>query len=86
MKKTIPLIVYHANQDDPKKCTAKKLHRFGFAVLQKNTQRLPSHAILLNPFAEKSLRIERLLTGKVWSRWIVLGKPLSRRFSLLSVG
>jgi pre-rRNA-processing protein TSR3 len=58
MKKSVRLVVYHANEDDPKKCTAKKLHRFGFAVLQKDIRRLPYHAILLNPFAEKSLSRE----------------------------
>jgi pre-rRNA-processing protein TSR3 len=58
MNKTVPLIVYHANQDDPRKCTAKKLHRFGFAVLQKNIRGVPSHAILLDPFAEKSVSCE----------------------------
>ncbi len=58
MKTMIPLIVYHANQDDPRKCTAKKLHRFGYALLQKNTKGLPSHAILLDPFAEKSISCE----------------------------
>ena len=58
MKKPVQLVVYHANQDDPKKCTAKKLHRFGFAMLQKNVRRLPYHAILLDPFAEKSLSRE----------------------------
>jgi pre-rRNA-processing protein TSR3 len=58
MNEAVRLIVYHANEDDPKKCTAKKLHRFGFATLQKNIRRLPYHAILLNPFAEKSLSHE----------------------------
>lgn len=58
MKKPVQLVVYHTDQDDPRKCTAKKLHRFGFATLQKNVRRLPSHAILLNPFAEKSLSHE----------------------------
>ena len=50
--------MYHANEDDPKKCTAKKLARFGFATLQKNLRRVPSHAVLLDPFAEKSLSCE----------------------------
>jgi pre-rRNA-processing protein TSR3 len=58
MKKPVQLVVYHTDQDDPRKCTAKKLHRFGFAILQKNIRRLPSHAILLDPFAEKSLSHE----------------------------
>ncbi len=60
MTPSIKLVVFHANEDDPKKCTAKKLHRFGYAVLQKSRRRLPSHAVLLNPFAEKSLSREDL--------------------------
>jgi len=58
MKQPPRLVVYHANEDDPKKCTAKKLARFGFATLQKNLRRVPSHAVLLDPFAEKSLSCE----------------------------
>jgi pre-rRNA-processing protein TSR3 len=58
MKKIIRLVVYDANEDDPKKCTAKKLHRFGHVSLEKNIRRLPYHAVLLNPFAEKSLSRE----------------------------
>jgi pre-rRNA-processing protein TSR3 len=54
----IQLVVYHANEDDPKKCTAKKLHRFGYAILEKNIRRLPYQAVLLNPFSEKSLSAE----------------------------
>ena len=61
MKKTIRLTVYDANEDDPKKCTAKKLHRFGQVSLEKNIRRLPYHAVLLNPFAEKSLSREDYL-------------------------
>jgi pre-rRNA-processing protein TSR3 len=58
MKQPPRLVVYHANEDDPRKCTAKKLARFGFATLQKNIRRIPSHAVLLDPFAEKSLSCE----------------------------
>ena len=64
MKKPVRLVVYHANEDDPKKCTAKKLHRFGYAALEKNIRRLPYHAVLLNPFAEKSLSREDLQNAK----------------------
>ncbi len=60
MTRPIRLVVYHANEDDPKKCTAKKLHRFGYAVLEKSRRRLPFHAVLLDPFAEKSLSREDL--------------------------
>ena len=55
MNKKINLYVYHMDEDDPKKCSEKKLHRFGVVKLEKNIRRLPKHAILLDPFAEKSL-------------------------------
>ena len=64
MKRKIQLIVYHANEDDPKKCSAKKLHKFGFVKLEKNIRKVPKHAILLNPFAKKSLSKEDLKTAK----------------------
>jgi len=64
MKRKIQLIVYHANEDDPKKCSARKLHKFGFAKLEKNIRRMPKHAILLNPFAKKSLSKEDERTAK----------------------
>jgi len=55
MMKRIRLFVYHADEDDPKKCSAKKMHKFGFAKLEKNIKKVPRNAILLNPFAKKSL-------------------------------
>ena len=64
MKRKIQLIVYHANEDDPKKCSAKKLHKFGFVKLEKNIRKVPKHVILLNPFAEKSLSKEDLKNAK----------------------
>ena len=64
MKRKIQLIVYHANEDDPKKCSAKKLHKFGFVKLEKNIRKVPKHAILLNPFAEKSLSKEDIKIAK----------------------
>ena len=55
MKEKIKLIVYHANEDDPKKCSARKLHKLGFAEIKTNIRKTPRHAILLNPYAEKSI-------------------------------
>jgi pre-rRNA-processing protein TSR3 len=52
------LIVYHANEDDPKKCSAKKLARFGYVQLEMKIGHTPKNAILLNPFAEKSISME----------------------------
>jgi len=58
------LVVYHANEDDPKKCSAKKLAKFGFVKLETNIKKTPKDAILLNPFAEKSLSREDLSVAK----------------------
>jgi pre-rRNA-processing protein TSR3 len=54
------LYVYHANEDDPKKCSAKKLAKFGFVKLETNIRKTPRDTILLNPFAEKSVSKEDL--------------------------
>lgn len=60
MKEKIRLIVYHTNDDDPKKCSAKKLARFNLVKLETNINKLPKNNILLNPLAEKSLSKEDL--------------------------
>ncbi|RLF33560.1 MAG: DUF367 family protein [Thermoplasmata archaeon] len=60
MKHRIRLYVYHTGEDDPRKCTARKLARFGFVKLEKNIRRLPRNLVLLNPLAEKSLSREDL--------------------------
>lgn len=64
MMQKIRLIVYHTNEDDPEKCSAKKLQRLGFAHLEKTMRRIPRHCILLNPFAEKSLSPEDRLVAE----------------------
>ena len=58
------LIVYHANEDDPKKCSAKKLHKFGYVNLISDIRKTPQNTILLNPFAEKSLSKEDLIIAE----------------------
>jgi pre-rRNA-processing protein TSR3 len=60
MIEKIKLIVYHANEDDPRKCSAKKLHKFGYVKLENHIRKLPHDCILLNPFAEKSISKEDL--------------------------
>ena len=60
MKSQIKLIVYHTNEDDPKKCSARKLHKFGLVKLETNITRIPKGGIILNPFAEKSISKEDL--------------------------
>lgn len=58
MIKPIRLVVYYTAEDDPKKCTAKKLQRFGYASLEKNLRRIPPGMLLLNPLSKKSLSKE----------------------------
>jgi pre-rRNA-processing protein TSR3 len=60
MNSGINLFVYHSNEDDPRKCSAKKMHKFGFVKLETNIRKMPKDCILLNPFAEKSLSKEDL--------------------------
>ena len=54
----IKLFVYHANEDDPKKCSAKKLSKFNYLKLEENIRKLPKDMILLNPFSKKSISPE----------------------------
>lgn len=64
MNEKIKLYVYHADEDDPKKCSSKKLAKFGHVKLEKNIRKTPRNAILLNPFAEKSISKEDLNVAK----------------------
>ena len=56
--KPVRLMVYHANDDDPKKCSAKKMHRLGHADLVTTPRKIPKQMVLLNPFSKKSLSME----------------------------
>jgi pre-rRNA-processing protein TSR3 len=58
MKENISLWVYHTAEDDPKKCSAKKMHRFGLVHLSSSIRKIPANMILLNPFAKKSISPE----------------------------
>ena len=64
MRQDIRLVVFHSNEDDPKKCSSRKLDKFGFIRLEKNIKKIPKNMILLNPFAKKSLSREDL----TWAR------------------
>ncbi|MHB1261527.1 MAG: DUF367 family protein [Thermoplasmatota archaeon] len=57
---TIPVHIYHAAQDDPKKNTALRLQKHGKAVLFDDVKKAPRHSVLLNPFAKKALSREDL--------------------------
>jgi pre-rRNA-processing protein TSR3 len=54
----LKVTIFHANQDDPKKCTARKMARFGLADLVDSPRRVPRGSILLDPFAEKAVSAE----------------------------
>ena len=58
------LAVYHADEDDPKKCTARKLDRMGLVELVERVRRLPAGAILLDPFAEKAVSPEDIVEAE----------------------
>lgn len=51
----IRITIYHAAQDDPKKNTALRLGRRGFARIVTKIKFLPNRAIVLNPFSEIAL-------------------------------
>ena len=48
----VRITIYHAAQDDPKKNTALRLKRRGFARIVSKARFLPKRAIVLNPFGE----------------------------------
>lgn len=52
MQKQVKIVVYHAGQCDPKKCTALKLKRHGLVRLVHQIKFLPKRAIVLNPLSE----------------------------------
>ncbi len=58
MNEEIKLYIYHAAEDDPKKCSARKLAKFKLAKIETNIRKTKRKTILLNPFAEKSISKE----------------------------
>lgn len=49
-----PILIVHEDDDDPDKCTARKLARFQMAKLVTERE-VPRDAVLLHPFAEQAL-------------------------------
>lgn len=54
----VKLFAYDAKECDPKKCTSRKLARFGLIRLLHSTRNIPSGSILLTPEGEKALSVE----------------------------
>lgn len=52
MQRQVKIVVYHAGQCDPKKCTALKLKRHELVRLVSQIKFLPKRAVVLNPLAE----------------------------------
>jgi len=53
----LKIIIFHANQDDPKKCSSKKMARFGKAQLVRTSRQIPYKSILLNPLSNTYLSL-----------------------------
>jgi pre-rRNA-processing protein TSR3 len=51
----LKLFVYEMNQDDPKKCTSKRLSHLRLVKTIKHISKLPKKAIVLNPYSEETL-------------------------------
>lgn len=51
----IPLHVIHLEQDDPKKCSTRKMHRFGHCQMHTDLRRSPKRGILLDPLSGRLL-------------------------------
>ena len=53
------------DQDDPKKCTAKRLEKFGISQNYNSFRTLPPCGIVLDPFSEKLLTFEDSILAEV---------------------
>jgi pre-rRNA-processing protein TSR3 len=52
VQEPVKIVVYHARQCDPKKCTALKLERHGLIRIVHRMRLLPKRAVVLNPLSE----------------------------------
>lgn len=52
MQEPVKIVVYHARQCDPKKCTALKLKRHGLIRIVHQMRLLPKRAAVLNPLSK----------------------------------
>ena len=81
-QKPVKIVVYHAGQCDPKKCTALKLKRHGLVRLVPQIKLLPKGAVVLNPFSKIAFspadreRIEKHGLAALDFSWEYAEKPL----------
>lgn len=83
-QKPLKIVVYHAEQCDPKKCTALKLKRHGLVRLVRQIKLLPRGAVILNPFSKIAFspadrgRIEKHGLAALDFSWEHAEKPLMK--------
>ena len=53
------------DQDDPKKCTAKRLEKFGLSFNYNSFKKLPPRGIVLDPFSDKILSANDSILAEV---------------------
>ena len=51
MIEDVPMHIIHLDQDDPKKCTARAMHRIGEAIIHHDIRGAPRRGFLLDPSA-----------------------------------
>jgi len=82
LQKQVRIVVYHAGQCDPKKCTTLKLKRHGLVEIVNRIRFLPKRAVVLNPFSEIAFspadreRIEKFGLAALDFSWEHAEKPL----------
>lgn len=82
MQKPIRIVVYHAGQCSPKRCTALKLKRHGLIRIVRQIKFIPKRAVVLNPFSEIAFspadrkRIEESGLAALDFSWEHAEKPL----------
>jgi len=52
------LLALHLDQDDPRKCSARRLAQFDLAILVTSRRELPRSGVLLDPRADRALSSE----------------------------
>ena len=59
------LKIYHANQDDPKKCSARKMAHRGLATMFTDPSRV-GRGILLDPYAGTAISVQDRIAAAKW--------------------